>query len=141
MRISMRQTGAIQARGNKLVNTFRHCTDDVKCKLLKIYIYNFYTAQFWCIYNTLVFHKFSVLYNNVFRALFNLDRRCSVSQEMTKRNIDTCAVVLRKLIYSMYVRVCSSQNVLLQNVMNSYISVSSRVLRNWYGKLFVVISC
>ena len=39
-------------------------------------------------------------YNNVFRALFNLDRSCSVSQEMTKRNIDTFAVVLRKLIYN-----------------------------------------
>ena len=44
----MRQTGAIYARGNKIVNTFRHCTDGVKCKLFKTYISNSYTAQIWC---------------------------------------------------------------------------------------------
>ena len=56
----MRQTGAIYARGNKIINTLRHCTDDVKCKLFKTYISNFYTAQILCNCSAMVFHKFTI---------------------------------------------------------------------------------
>ena len=41
----MRQTASIYARGNMIINTFKFCTDEVKCDLCKTYISNFYTTQ------------------------------------------------------------------------------------------------
>ena len=43
--VIMRQTSAIYARGNKLVNSIKHYTEDVTCKHFKTYISSFYTLQ------------------------------------------------------------------------------------------------
>ena len=83
----MKQTASIYARGNMIINTFKFCTDEVKCNLYKTYISNFYTTQLWCNYTKAVYHKFKMAYNNTFRMFFNLDRLCSVSGEMNQRSI------------------------------------------------------
>ena len=48
----------IYARGNKLINTFKHCSDCVKVTLFKIFVSNFYCAHLWCNYNMSVLQKF-----------------------------------------------------------------------------------
>ena len=123
----MSQTSAIYALWNKLVNSFKHCTEDIS-KIFKTHISNFYITQIWCTYNVNVYKKFTVAYNNVFRILFKLDRRCSVRQEMTQRNIDTCDMVQRKLVYRMYNRVLNASNPILQNMMRSDLCFDSKLL-------------
>ena len=124
----MRQVGAIYARGNMLINKFRDCNENNKCKLFKTYISNFYASHKWCNYSVNIYNKFRVAYNKIFRSLFSLDRRCSVSSEMTKRNIDTCAIVQRKYVYSIYRRVNSQENVLLNDVINSDVMLKSKLV-------------
>ena len=46
----MRQTASIYAHGNMIINTFKFCTNEVKCNLYKTHISNFYTTQLWCNY-------------------------------------------------------------------------------------------
>ena len=131
----MRQIGSIYGRGNSIINKFRTCTDDVKCILFKTYVSNFYMSQIWCNFNDSTYSKFKVAYNNIFRSLFNLSRKCSVSYEMSIRGIDTASVVQRKLIFSIYFRILHVNNELVKNVMNSDANVQSKLVTKWYKEL------
>ena len=42
--------------------------------------------------------KFKTAQTNVLKSLFKLDSKCSISFEVTKRNINTVSIVQRKLI-------------------------------------------
>ena len=84
------------------INTFKFCTDEVKCNLYKTYISSFYTTQIWCNYTKAVYHKFKMAYNKTFRMFFNLDRLCSVSGEINQLSIRTCTEIQHKLMCSLY---------------------------------------
>ena len=54
---------------------------------------------------------------------------------MTQRNIGTCDVVQRKLVYRMYNRVFNASNPILQNMMRSGLCFDS-MLRKWYKDIY-----
>ena len=60
-----------------------------------------------------------VAYNNVFRLLFGLDRRCSASEMFALRRVDSCQSILRKAMYSFVVRIKKSQNGIIRNILES----------------------
>ena len=70
--------------------------------------------------------------------MFKLDRRCSVSHEMTIRNIDTASIIQRKLTFSMYIRLLRSENYLLRNVIERDIFVYSILCKKWFNDMFKV---
>ena len=61
----------------------------MKSILFKAYISIIYTSQIWRDYQSDVYSKFSLAYNKCFRALFRLDRRRNVSQEIILKRLDT----------------------------------------------------
>ena len=124
-----RQTLQIYAIGNMLINKFALCTPEVKCVIFKTYISNFYSAQLWCTYSQSCYQKFRVAYNNIFRRFFNLDRRCSVSYELTTRNIPTCENVIRRYMYSCMCRLRSNQNMYINALLNSNVMINSKVVK------------
>ena len=128
----MRQTASIYARGNMIINTFKFCTDEVKCNLYKTYISNFYTTQLWCNYTKAVYHKFKMAYNNTFRMFFNLDRLCSVSGEMNQRSIGTCNEIQHKLMCSLYRRIFQSGNDLMVALLNSDIVIENVLFKHMF---------
>ena len=129
---TVQKKGSIYARGNMIINTFKFCTDEVKCNLYKTYISNFYTTQLWCNYTKAVYHKFKMAYNNTFRMFFNLDRLCSVSGEMNQRSIGTCNEIQHKLMCSLYRRIFQSGNDLMVALLNSDIVIENVLFKHMF---------
>ena len=81
---------------------------------------------------------FNVAYNNVFRNIFVLDRRCSVSSEMVNRRINTCETTIRIYVNSSLKRIMSSTTEILQQFCESDIIISSALFKEWNNKLYVM---
>ena len=63
-----------------------------------------YTAHLWWKHTKASIRSIHVAYNNVFRLLFGLDRRCSASEMFALRRVDSCQSILHKAMYSFVVR-------------------------------------
>ena len=134
----VRQTKAVYIRGNMLVRNFSDCSQDVKIELFRAYCSNMYAANLWCNYNTHHFKGIAVAYNNVFRALMKIDRRSSISYCFMMANVKDFKSIMRSCIYSLYRRVMSSFNDILQSIVLSPYFIYQSVLFNcWKEKLFV----
>jgi len=132
-----RQIQATSGRGNVLINKFRNCYDNVKVQLFKTYCSNFYCCQEWASYSKSSYKKLSVEYNNVFRALFKLDRRCSVSQNFLNKNIGCFNILMRKAIYRYRSCLFQSKNSLVKACLSPHFFIySSDIGCKWYELLF-----
>ena len=128
-----RQIWAIYSRRNANINKFKHCSDKVKVILFKTYISNFYTSQLWYNYKKATMYQFKLAYNNIFRVLFSLDRRCSITEEMELRNIRKHNEVINVYIKSTYHRMNVSDNMLLKAITSSDVIRNSKLMRIWYN--------
>ena len=133
----LRQVSGIYARGNSLVKEFRSASDDVKLILFKTYCSGFYCSSLWASYDSECLQRLKVAYNNVFRKLFNIGRRESVSFHMTTRGIDAFPVIMRKYIVSFWKRLDSSNNCIINNVYNWCDFYCSPLFKRWQKLLYV----
>ena len=132
-----RQIQSTYCRGNVLINKFRNCDNSVKVQLFKTYCCNFYCCQLWASYSKSIYNKMCVAYNNVFRALFKLDRRCRVSQNFLDKNIDCFNILMRKAIYSFRSRLYRSNNSLVQACLSSQFFIyTSKIAGKWFELLY-----
>ena len=70
-------------------------------------------------------NKLGVAYNNIFRSLFKLDRRCSVSHEQIKRSVPKSEVIIRSYISSILKRFYGLENIIVNNLLNSAESIKT----------------
>ena len=54
-----------------------------------------YYCQLWCKYTVANYNKLKVAYNNAFRILFGLSRRCSASEMFVSRSVVTFEALIR----------------------------------------------
>ena len=127
----IRHVRCIYGRGNKLVNTFRNCTDDVKNCLFKSFISSSYGASLWCCFKKSNFKKAVVAYNDVYRNLFGIKRGISMSKVYVERNIDCFKVIFRKTMYSFQVRIRNSFNTLLKAIVSATFFNHSKLVTKW----------
>ena len=97
---------------------------------------NLYCAQLWWIYPHSIINKIWVAYNNGFRKLMNLDRRCSASGMWVAYNIDSFDVLRRKNIFSIQKRIYESSNTLL-NTIGNYFVLKSSAHAEWCKSLYL----
>ena len=127
---------AVYARGNMLLQNFRHCSEEVKKQLFRSYCTSFYCSSLWSRYNRNTLEDLKVAYNNVFRFLFKLPRRGSVSYHFVHKDVPNFSFVRRILCNSMLARVLSSRNSLIGNLVDSTFFVCSKVFLEWMNVLF-----
>ena len=127
---------ALYARGNMLIRNFRQCTDDVKKQLFMSFCSSFYCTSLWTVYKRASLQALHVAHNNVLRLLFHLPRIGSISGHFVSQGIPNFLVLRRKLIYSMYKRVLSSQNTLIYTLANVNHFMYTRIYKEWVDTLF-----
>ena len=93
------------AKSNTLRNKFHMCSTAVRVKLFTAYFNNVYMCALWVNYRKTAFQQFKVAYNNSYRILNRLPMRCSASNMFANGNVNSCACVLRKSIYSLMTRI------------------------------------
>ena len=126
----------IYARGNILVRNFYRCNSNIKLLLFRTYCYNVYCGHLWSRYSQQQFVKLTVAYNNVFRHLFNIKQRCSMSQLYMYNSIDPFIVILRKSIVNFRKRLYNSENSMLQKLLKLSIYNDSCLFKTWSRFIF-----
>ena len=131
-----RQMKYIYSTGNGLVRNFKHCSEDVKSQLFTTYLCNFYCSHLWSSYKKSTYQKLNVSYNNIFRALFKIDRYASVSCEMLKFDINAFQILIRKYIFNFRKRILNHVNHLVCTLVDSVAFTTNSINREWVDKLF-----
>ena len=132
-----RQTRSTYARGNMLINKFRHCSSDVKLQLFKSYCTSLYCCALWSNYSTNVYSKVKVAYNNIFRSLMKVDRFASVSHAFLQMNLDSFSVLVRSNIFSLRKRLLGSDNCIIDCIMSStHFLLRRSINKKWTSKLY-----
>ena len=116
--IALQRKGAY-IRGNMIIKNFSKCTDEVKFNLFKTYCSSFYSCQTWRSFSAESLRRIKVAYNRVFRLLFKLDNRISMSLVFSVLNLSHFNVIHRNAITAFYKRLSTSSNVILTNIVNS----------------------
>ena len=135
----MREVRSIYSRGNMIISKFRKCTEDVKIRLFKSFCTSLYCSSLWCNFKKVSLMKLKVAYNNIFRALMGIDRRCSISQCYVKYGVDSFNELYRKYVHSFQERLHNSENALVKiNIFNSYFIYKSPMNLNWFNVLYII---
>jgi hypothetical protein len=121
----IQQMRSVYVRANTICRKFSHCSDDVKRQLFLSYCCNIYCCQLWCKYSMENYNKIKTAYNNSFRILFGLPRRCSASEMFVSRNMLNYQALIRKSCFSILNRISSSKNIFVQLIVNSDIRYCS----------------
>ena len=99
---------------------FYACSYDVKkCYLFRSYMLNMYCGQFWFNSTKYCLNKLRVSYNNICRRLLRLPMRNSASEMFVQCNILSFVELLRKSIFAFRGRIQSSNNTIIQCMVNS----------------------
>ena len=85
---------------------------------------------------SLVFDDLRGCIHNIFRLLFKLPRRGSISHSFMIKDIPNMIVVRRKSIFSLYTRIYKSDNILVSTVRDSVHFNFSNVFDIWKRILF-----
>ena len=130
------QVRSLYVRGNMILQKFGHCSDEVKGQLFRNYCTSFYCLSLWSAFNRTTLEDLKVSYNNVFRFLFKLPRRGSVSYHFVNKGLPTFSFIRRNLCYSIFKRIISSPNYLVSNIVDSTFFACSSVFLEWMKVLF-----
>ena len=133
-----RQMKCVYAIGNSLVRNFSQCSDDVKLQLFKTYCSNLYCCQLWSNYKNVSYNKLKVAYNNVYRALFKLDRQTSISNSMVLFNVNGFKAVVRKHSFGFRERIFNLDNFLVKTIVESMYFMSNQINVMWTKNLFLM---
>lgn len=130
-----RQQKKMCARANVIIRKFVKCCEDVKKTLFRSFIACIYGCSLWLNYRCSSFNSIKVTYNKALRMMFNLPRKCSVSENFVQRDLPTFDELIRKQSVSLLLRACDSKNLLVSTL--SSCQFTSRRLQFWSEKLFV----
>ena len=126
-----KQMKSVYARGNGLIRQFRHCSEDVKCKLFKSFCSSLYASSLWNKYTVTAVNKVKSAYNKVFRHFMKLDRYDSISTYMVKCDVDTFDMILRNLVFSLRSRLLINENTLIRVIIGCQYFYSSSIFKRW----------
>ena len=125
------------AKSNTLRNKFHMCSTAVKVKLFTAYFNNVYMCALWVNYRKTAFQQFKVAYNNSYRILNRLPMRCSASNMFANGNVNSCACVLRKSIYSLMTRIHASLNPIVNSIVRGDVYCTSALRIQWVSQLYI----
>ena len=106
--------------------------------LFKTYCSNMYCSHLWSNYKASVFRKLKTSFNKVFRILFNLDRRASISQAMLERKIHAFDIIVRSYIFGFKARLENCDNILIKTLLNCFYYSTSQLYLLWSKKLYTL---
>ncbi len=132
----LKEVKSIYYRGNMLCRKFKGCNNDVKNRLFKAYCTTFYCASLWSIFKSKHLQRLQVAHNNIFRMLYDIQGRGSISMQFVARNVPNTRVIRRKLIYSLYTRVLCSNNGIVNAISNNASFIFSSLFNEWKSMLF-----
>ena len=132
------QTRNVYGRGNTVIKNFRTCSEDTKVQLFKSYCTSFYCTPLWNRYRCDSFRRLKVAYNRIFRTLFGLESRVSISSELVKRKMNPFNVILRKNVVSFKQRLLNSNNSLIKCILESLFFTFSRLTCMWDKMIYVL---
>ena len=120
-----------------LLRKFGNCSDNVKSYLFKSYCTNLYCSHLWSVYNCGTYNKLKVAYNNSFRILLKLPKRCSASEMFVTRHVVTFEALLRINYNSLVRRTKDSVNIYIKQIFSSDLVYNSSLLSMIVKKLHV----
>jgi len=123
-------------RGNTVIKNFKKCSDNVKCKLFKSLCANVYCVSLWSKFTQESLRRIQVAYNRVFRVLFCIVHRTSISFELILRRLDPFTVLVRKCIFSFMERIHQSNNILIKTTLNTVYFLFCQLSSRWSYILF-----
>ena len=100
------------------------------------YCSSLYCCSIWSAYDNSTLRSIHVAHNDVLRVMFHLPRHTRVSNIFVKQNIPSFPVLRRKLVYSMYKRILTSSNSLVQALVDSNFFLMSKIFKKWMEILF-----
>ena len=98
----LKEMRGLYARGNMIVKNFKFCSSEVKAKLFSTYCTAFYCCSMWSSFKTASLKRLHIAHNNIFRFLFTIGKRESVSVIFVKNNIPNMTIIRRKIVFSLY---------------------------------------
>ena len=131
-----RQLRSYISKVNMLTQMFGKCSNDVKIHLYNSYCTSMYCIQLWANHQKSCLERFKVVYNNGFRKLFKLDKRCSASGMFATNYVLSFYELLRKNIYNFIVRINSSNNVFINYFSSSTVILQSPTWHYWYNCIY-----
>ena len=96
-----------------LARGFAHYTVDVKVSSFKAFCQSFYSSGLWVSYTCRAYNVLRVQYNNAFRMLLRLPRRCSASGMFAEASTDGFHAIMRMKAVSLLQRLRSTRNNIL----------------------------
>ena len=132
-----REIRNIYSRGNFLVRHFCKCNDEVKQLLFQTFCCTLYSSQLWCHFSNSALKRLTVAFKSIFRKLFFLDHRSSITQEMVTRRINPIQVILRKYMYGFYKRISICDNTIIKALIAWSDFYPSPIFQRWGDILFV----
>ena len=130
-----RQMRSVYFRSNYLIRTFSRCCLQVKTMLFSAYCSSLYCAPLWVSFKCTSIRKLSVAYNNVFRRLLSLPRRCSASAMFVQNHVSSFGELWRSSTYSLRERTSSCDKDILSIVYNT-VYFTSKWHRRWETTLY-----
>ena len=133
----IKEKRGIYARGNMLHRKFKACNNEVKKKLFVSYCTSLYCSALWSTYTPKrVMEEIHIAHNDVYRLLFKLPRGLiSVSQHFVTAGIPNFTMIRRRHMYSLYKRILSSSNVIINAITDSFTFIST-LYQEWRRELF-----
>ena len=133
----IKEKRGIYARGNMLHRKFKACNNEVKKKLFLAYCTSLYCSTLWSTYAPKrVMEEIHIAHNDIYRLLFKLPRGfISVSQHFVTAGIPNCTMIRRRHMYSLYKRILSSSNAIINAITDSFTFIST-LYEEWRRELF-----
>ena len=128
--------GLLYGRSNMLIRQFYNCSKEIKNRLFSAYCSNLYLCFLWSSYRQSVYNAVKVAYNNSYRILHNLDRRCSASGMFVLNNVYSFPEMLRKRSLGFMNRLKLSQNDILSTIVQSDMYNSSELTLTWHNMIY-----
>ena len=132
----LKEKGSIYARGNMLLQKFKHCSDNVKIELFKAFCSSIYCCAVWSCFDKMFMDDLHVAHNNIFRLFFTLQQPCSVSYHFRQRNVSNFPLIRRKQCCSLFKRILESTNSLVHCLADSIHFVQSKIFMAWANDIF-----
>ena len=127
-----RQKQKIYSSGNMLTTYFKHCGEDVKLKLFKIYCYSMYGTHLWSKYTKTRYDRIRIAFNDIFRNLLGIKSGDSISAAFVNARMDNFIMLRRKSVYIFIVRLSKSTNAVATSILQSvYFVHGSHLLHEW----------
>ncbi|XP_053602893.1 uncharacterized protein LOC128670901 [Plodia interpunctella] len=105
-----RERRVLAMRANMVARRFARCSSKVKITLFGAYCTSFYTCSLWAQYSKKSYSALRVQYNNAFRMLIGLPRRCSASGMFAQNRVDCFYATMSKRCASLVRRVRAIAN-------------------------------